>query len=145
MTDPLPLIEWRVHFRSAPQAVWEAWTTDAGRERFWAKESHATPDGFTLRFINGESLSVHVHEAVTRSRLVFSYFGNSRVTIELTSRAAGGCDLRLTETGVPREEHLANYAGWVSVLLNCKAAVDFHVDLRSHDPARTWDNRYIDV
>jgi hypothetical protein len=35
-------------------------------------------------------------------------------------------------------------AGWVSVLLALKAAADFRVDLRSHDPQRTWSQGYAD-
>ena len=144
MTEPPPRIDWRVHFRSSPEAVWEAWTTDAGRERFWVEKSDPVDGGFTLRFINGQTLLVRIHEATQPSRFIFGYFGNSRVTVDFTGDCRGGCDLRLIEEGVPPHEHLENYAGWVSVLLACKAAVDFGVDLRSHDPARTWDDRYID-
>lgn len=145
MADPLPPIDWRIHFRSPPETVWEAWTTDAGRERFWAEKSLATENGFSLQFINGEILSVRIHEAMRASRFVFAYFSGSRVTLTFTRDDRGGCDLRLIEEGVSRDEHLQNYAGWVSVLLVCKAAVDFGIDLRSHDPARTWGGRYIDV
>jgi len=35
-------------------------------------------------------------------------------------------------------------AGWVSVLMALKAAVDHGVDLRNHDPQRTWDQGYAD-
>jgi hypothetical protein len=35
-------------------------------------------------------------------------------------------------------------AGWVSVLLALKAAVDFGVDLRNHDPERTWSTGFVD-
>ena len=35
-------------------------------------------------------------------------------------------------------------AGWVSVLLTLKAAIDFDVDIRNHDPKRTWDQGYAD-
>lgn len=142
--SPVP-INWRIHFRSSPEAVWDAWTTDTGRERFWAERSRAIQDGFALKFINGETLSIRIHEAVPPSRLVFAYFGNSHVTVELTGDDRGGCDLRLIEDGVPPEEHLENYAGWASVLLACKAAVDFGIDLRSHDAARTWESRYVDM
>ena len=41
-----------------------------------------------------------------------------------------------------RHEHRA---GWVSVLLALKAAVDFAVDLRNRDPDRTWEDGYVDV
>jgi uncharacterized protein YndB with AHSA1/START domain len=145
MADSLPPIDWRIHFRSLPETVWEAWTTDAGRERFWAERSVATENGFSLQFINGETLSVWIDEAIRPSRFVFTYFGGSRVTLALTRDDRGGCDLRLIEEGVSREEHLQNYAGWVSVLLACKAAIDFDIDLRSHDPDRTWGYHYVDV
>lgn len=32
----------------------------------------------------------------------------------------------------------------MSVLLNMKAAVDFGIDLRSHDLSRTWLEGYVD-
>jgi hypothetical protein len=35
-------------------------------------------------------------------------------------------------------------AGWVSVLVALKAATDFGVDLRNHDPERTWEQRFVD-
>jgi hypothetical protein len=46
---------------------------------------------------------------------------------------------------VPFGERDDNLAGWVTVLLTLKAAADFGVDLRSHDPARTWGQGYVDV
>ena len=138
-----PAIDWRVHFASSAETVWRAWTTDEGRERFWAEASRASEGGFDLRFVNGESLQVEVVEAIPPERLVFRYFGGSTVTVELAPDGRGGCDLRLREEGAP--EPLENYAGWVSVLLACKAAVDFGVDLRSGDPDRSWDSGFVDV
>lgn len=138
-----PLIDWRVHFGSPPEAVWEAWTTDEGRERFWAETSRGDNAGFDLGFINGERLRVEVIEAHAVERLIFRYFGGSTVTVELVPDGGGGCDLRLREEGAP--EPLENYAGWVSVLLACKAAVDFGVDLRSRDPGRSWDVGFVDI
>ena len=35
-------------------------------------------------------------------------------------------------------------AGWVSVLLNLKAAINFGGDLRNHTRARTWIDGFID-
>jgi uncharacterized protein YndB with AHSA1/START domain len=138
-----PAADWRVHFKSAPEAVWRAWTTDRGRELFWAETSSGGDSGFDLSFINGARLRVEVIEARAPDRLVFRYFGGSMVTVEISSDGAGGCDLRLREAGA--SEPLENYAGWVAVLLACKAAVDFGVDLRSRDPGRTWDAGFVDV
>lgn len=138
-----PPIDWRIHLASPPWKVWRAWTTDAGRERFWAEASGAAEGGFDLAFVNGEALRVEVVEAQADRRLVFRYFGGSTVTVELAPDGAGGCDLRLREEGAP--DPLANRAGWVSVLLACKAAVDFGIDLRSRDPARSWDAGFVDA
>ncbi len=139
----VPPIDWRIRFASAPEAVWRAWTTDEGRERFWAETSQGDDGGFDLSFVNGEGLRVEMIEARAPERLAFRYFGGSTVTVEISSDGAGGCDLRLREADPP--DPLGNYAGWVSVLLACKAAVDFGIDLRSHDPGRSWDAGFVDV
>ncbi len=114
-----------------------------GRERFWAEESQSAEGGFDLTFVNGERLHVELVEARAPERLIFRYFGGSTVTVDIAADPAGGCDLRLREENAP--EPLENYAGWVSVLLACKAAVDRGVDLRSHDPYRSWGQGFVDV
>jgi hypothetical protein len=53
-------------------------------------------------------------------------------------------DLALTDRGVPSADRVEVIAGWVSVLLSLKAALDFGVDLRSDDPQRTWDQGYVE-
>lgn len=138
-----PPIDWRIHLRSPPEAVWRAWTTDEGRESFWAETSSGDETGFDLGFVNGERLRVELVEVRAAERLVFRYFGGSTVTLDLSPDGDGGCDLRLREEGAP--EPVENHAGWVSVLLACKASVDFGVDLRSHDRDRSWDRGFVDV
>lgn len=138
-----PAIDWRVHFASPTETVWRAWTTDDGRESFWAHRSLRDETGFDLSFLNGEKLRIDLIEARAPERLAFFYFGGSAVTIELSPDGRGGCDLRLREEGAP--EPVVNYAGWVTVLLACKAAVDFGIDLRNRDPRRTWDEGFVDV
>jgi len=72
------------------------------------------------------------------------YFGGSRATFTLDDDGVGGTDLTLTDEGVPPEDRCEVIAGWVSVLLALKAAVDFSVDLRNHGPARTWEQGFAD-
>ena len=67
----------------------------------------------------------------------------SRVEFTLQSTAAG-TDVTLLATEIPPEEWLDVYAGWLNVLLPFKAWVDFGIDLRSHDPSRTWRERFAD-
>jgi uncharacterized protein YndB with AHSA1/START domain len=141
----LPPIVWRVHLTSLPELAFELWTTDPGRERFWARESRPGTPGFQLSFANGQKVDVEIVEAVRPRRFAFRYFGGSLVTVEFEPAGNGGCDVTLREHAPPPAEHLENYAGWVAVLLAFKAAADFGVDLRSHDPDRSWERRFVDV
>lgn len=138
--DSRPPIEWRLHLRSSPEIAFHAWASDPGRERFWAERSEAARSGFKLTFINGQILDVEVLESSPPNRLIFRYFGASIVTLSFTADGKGGCDLHLREQD-PEE---GNLAGWVSVLLAFKAAIDFGIDLRGHDPERTWERGYVD-
>lgn len=70
------------------------------------------------------------------------YFG-TEVTFRLTS-VADGTDLSLTALTNNENAKQEMTAGWVSVLLAMKAAVDFGIDLRNHHPGRIWDNGFLD-
>ena len=56
----------------------------------------------------------------------------------------GGTDLKLTDSGIPPADRTEVIAGWVSVLIALKGAADFDIDLRCHDPARSWEAGYAD-
>ncbi|MEM8847772.1 MAG: hypothetical protein AAGD17_11780, partial [Bacteroidota bacterium] len=71
------------------------------------------------------------------------YF-NSIVDFNLSENELGGTLLEVVNSNVEKEDFQANYAGWVSVLMTLKAAVDFGVDLRNHDSQKTWDSGYVD-
>jgi hypothetical protein len=132
------VIRWRLHLAAAPEAVLALLATDEGRAGFWA-ESAAERDGAVeFRFPNGEQWRGRVLE---RGPGVFAvdYFG-SPARFELAEDGRGGTDLTLTHG----DEHPDTRPGWVSVLLALKAAADFGVDLRNHDPARTWDQGFVD-
>ncbi len=72
------------------------------------------------------------------------YYGGSVAAFEIQDDGQGGTDLILTDTGVPPEDRSEVIAGWASVLMALKAAVDFGIDLRGHDPARHWDQGYVE-
>lgn len=142
-------IRWRVHLRSSPEAVFEALDTPAGRRRFWAESAEEiSPGGIEFVFASGERLRARVIERAPGRLFAVSYFGGSVARFELEPDGEGGTELSLIETGVPAGHWLDNHAGWVSVLLSLKAAVDHGIDLRNHDPRRIWvpgGGGYVDV
>jgi uncharacterized protein YndB with AHSA1/START domain len=137
-------IRWRLHLSSPIEQVYEALSTDAGRASFWA-ESAIERDGFIhFRFPSGVTWEGRILQAIPPRQYAVEYYGNSVVTFELEQDGQGGTDLTLTDTGVAPEFRTEVIAGWVSVLLALKAAVDFGVDLRAHDADRHWDLGYVD-
>jgi hypothetical protein len=135
---------WRLHLRADPDHIFAPLATEEGRNRFWT-EGSAEHDGvIQFRIPNGAGLASTVVESVSPTRYAIAYFGGRIVSFDLESDGQGGIDLTMTEEGVPPEEWAEQSAGWLSVLLNLKAAADFGVDLRNHDPARIWDQGYVD-
>jgi uncharacterized protein YndB with AHSA1/START domain len=138
-------IRWRLNLAAPPERVHRALATAEGRARFWALSAPEQDDIITFRFGSGQVVESRILERSLPDRFVLTYFGGSRVAFDLRPDGRGGTDLTLVETGVPESEIFDNLPGWVSVLLNLKAAVDFGVDLRNGDPTRQWEQGYVDV
>ena len=93
-------------------------------------------------FPSGQRGRGRILESVPDARYRIEYLDGSIVTFALQADRSGGTDLTLTDEGVPEELRTEVIAGWVSVLLALKAAVDFNIDLRNHDRHRTWNDGY---
>jgi uncharacterized protein YndB with AHSA1/START domain len=138
------MIRWRLHLRSSPARVYQALSSDAGRARFWAEAAIERDGVIHFVFPNQATWQGRVLQAVPPYRYTVQYYGGSIADFTLQDDGQGGTDLTLTDTGVPPADRSEVIAGWVSVLLTLKAAVDFGVDLRGHDPGRNWDQGYVE-
>ena len=128
---------------SPPERVFAAWLNPHDHEQFWCERSETLPDGgFRQQFIDGTIASCAVEETNAPVHIRFRYF-RTRVDIDF-ERHGDGTDLTLTVLDVAGHEWNDVHAGWLNVLLPFKAWVDFGVDLRNHDPRRTWAHRYVD-
>jgi uncharacterized protein YndB with AHSA1/START domain len=137
-------ILWRVHLKSPPYVVYDAIASSAGRAQFWAESAIETDGEIHFLFPNGLEARCRVVEASPPHRFRLRYLGGSLVTFEMIGDGQGGTDLTLTDEEVPAGDAIETLAGWVSVLMALKAAIDHGVDLRTHDPSRSWDQRYVD-
>jgi uncharacterized protein YndB with AHSA1/START domain len=137
-------IRWRVHLRAAPPRVFDMLATDDGRRRFWAESAEERDGCIHFQFADGTRWAGRVLEREPPERFAIEYFGDLRVTFACAPDGRGGTDLTLTEVGTPAAEREESLAGWVSVLLALKAAVDHDVDLRNHDARRSWAHGYVD-
>lgn len=142
--DDPAVIRWRLHLRAPVETVYQALATAQGRASFWAERAEAHDGVIHFVFPNHLTWEGAILEADPPRRFVVRYYGGSVAAFTLTSDEAGGTELVLTDAGVPAADRAEVSAGWVSVLLALKAAVDFGVDLRGHDARRHWDAGYVE-
>ena len=135
-------ITWKIYLASDPETVFRFLATPAGRSKFWAEEAEEKDGIIHFVFPSGITYEGQIREAIPNKELQLTYF-DCPVRFQLDRSEGGGTDLSLTSE-VPDEMYVEVNAGWVSVLMSLKAAVDFNIDLRNHDPSRTWDQRYAD-
>jgi uncharacterized protein YndB with AHSA1/START domain len=140
-SDP---IRWRLHLASSPSTVHHILATDEGRARFWAESAVEDAGAIHFVFPDGQRWTGRILSNEPPRLFRVRYFGGTVMTFLLEDDGAGGTDLTLTDEGVPEAHRAEVLAGWVSVLMALKAAADFSVDLRNHDPGRTWDQGYAD-
>lgn len=137
-------ITWKVHLSSSPEKVYFFLSTDEGRAGFWAESAKEKDGVIEWEFPNGLELKTEIIRVKPPGLFSVEYFGGSVVTFELRSDGKGGTDLTLTDSGVNEDDWNETYAGWLSVLMTLKGAVDFGIDLRNHDKNRSWDEGYAD-
>lgn len=140
--DPDAIV-WRLHLAAPPTEVFAALDSAAGRASFWAESAEENGGVVQFEFINGMAYAGRVLERSRPHRWAVDYFG-STAEFTLEPDGAGGTDLTLTDRGVAPENRGEVIAGWLNVLLPMKAWVDHGIDLRNHDPERTWDEGYVD-
>lgn len=132
-----------MHIRVPPERVFEALDSDAGRASFWAESAVETAGGIEFRFSNGVTCTCPILAREAPSLFALDYMG-APVRFELQPDGRGGTDLTLVHESVAPEEWHDVHAGWLNVLFPLKAWLTFGVDLRNHDPSRTWDQGYAD-
>lgn len=136
-------IQWRMHLPVTPERVFMALDTSEGRAAFWAEAAPETEDGIEFLFTDGSRVRSRVMARNPPREWAIDYFG-AVARFELADDGMGGTDLLLTHTGVPLDEWHEVHAGWLNVLFPLKAWLAHGVDLRNHDPARTWAQGYAD-
>lgn len=142
--DDPNVIQWHLHLNRPPHEVYEMLSTDDGRAQFWAEEAIETRGVIGFLFPNGARWRGEILEEMSPHRFSVRYYRGSTATFTLKEDGSGGTDLALTDQGVDPEHRSEVIAGWVSVLMTLKAAVEYSVDLRNHDPDRSWDEGYVE-
>jgi uncharacterized protein YndB with AHSA1/START domain len=123
--------------------VFDALDSPEGRQSFWAESAQEVDGIIEFVFANGYRHKAKVLERERPHRFVLEYFGGI-ASFRLEASGTEGTDLLLIHEGVEATEWSEVHAGWLNVLFPLKAALAFGVDLRNHDPSRTWNQGYAD-
>jgi uncharacterized protein YndB with AHSA1/START domain len=137
------VIRWKMHFISPKEKVFSALATNEGRARYWAESAPEINGQVTFHILGYEPFSGRILKRDAPSLFALEYFGTI-IEFSLQDDDKGGTDLSLVATQVDEAIRMEMVAGWVSVLMAMKAAVDHGVDLRNHDESRTWSDGYAD-
>ena len=132
-----------MHIPVPPERVYAALDSDEGRASFWAESAVEKEGVIQFHFINGFAHSGRILERKAPRVWEVEYFGGP-ARFELESGSRGGTDLLLTHRGVPAAQWNEVHAGWLNVLFPLKAWLAHGVDIRNHDPKRSWDQGYAD-
>jgi hypothetical protein len=135
-------IQWKAFLPVPIVKAFNALDTDKGRASFWAESAILENDEIEFHFINGSACQSKILERDPPNLWVIEYLGGV-AKFELSEKD-DGTELLLTHSGVPDEEWIETYSGWLTVLLSLKAWIIYDADLRNHDPNRTWNEGYVD-
>jgi hypothetical protein len=123
--------------------VYEALNTDEGRRGYWAESADEQDGKLHYVFLNGIEDTGEILERIPGKFFSAMYFG-CKITFKLSQDGSTGTDMEIRAEGIPESERMEVSAGWVSWLMAMKASVDFGIDLRNHDPKRTWLHGFAD-
>jgi hypothetical protein len=137
-------INWKVHFASPIEKVYQALTTDDGRSKYWAEQTKEEDGMIEFIILNYPKYKSKIIDNKPPTFFQLAYFG-TQVTFKLRKTEDDeGTDLFLSAVVGDNDAKFEMTAGWVSVLMSMKAAVDFGVDLRNHSADRAWGSGYVD-
>lgn len=137
------VIRWKMHFSSSKTKVFSALASNEGRALYWAESAPEVNGRITFHIHGYEPYSGRILKKQPPTQFALEYFG-TKVEFSLEDDGNGGTDLTLAATEVDESIRMEMAAGWISVLMAMKAAVDYGVDLRNHDASRTWNDGYAD-
>lgn len=142
----------RVLIKAPPLRVFKAWTDPAEIVRWFTVKAELEPrKGGRLYFewLAGDKFEGKIIRVRKPNLLVFP-FGSKGEEVEVKiSKVKGGSLVELRQYGMktsPNDKvsmHLGCQTGWTFFLANLKAWLEHKIDLRGHDPSRSYRQGYI--
>lgn len=142
----------KIEIRATPERVFKAWTSEKEIVKWFVSEAILQPKKggrFFMKFVTGVSGDETILSIKKNHSFSFS-FGPDGEAVEVTvKKTKKGTDCILHQYGMketPQAKvnwHMGCRNGWVFFLTNLKAYLEKKIDLRSHDPKKTYLQGYV--
>lgn len=141
----------KIEIASPPSRVFQAWTDETVIVKWFVEKAHIEPrkgGRIYLEWLGGVSGDERILAIRDQTYLRFP-FGGKQVQVEVKikkDKRGSICTLRqfqMETTPKARVEwHMGCKTGWVFFLTNLKALLEHGIDLRSHDPKRSYKQHF---
>jgi uncharacterized protein YndB with AHSA1/START domain len=142
----------KIEIKASPEKVYRAWTDDKLITKWFVHKAVIEPKKggrFYMKFLGDVESDEKVLGIRKNSYFCFS-FGKAGETVEITIKKSGkGTDCILRQFGMKTSNkakvqwHMGCRNGWVFFLTNLKSFLEKGVDLRSHDPRKSYKQGYV--
>lgn len=152
-----PKFDWsqfvlRIYIKASPEKVFKAWTHDKTVSKWFTEKTIIEPrKGGRIYFewLAGDKLDTKVKQITKNKKFVFP-FGKNNLEVTVAFKKAGKgtiCELRQynikTDEASKWSVHRGCIQGWTFFMANLKSYLEHGIDLRDHDPKRTYKDDFI--
>jgi uncharacterized protein YndB with AHSA1/START domain len=135
-----------------PEKVFQAWTDDKVVIKWFTVKAEMEPKKkgrIIWEWLGGDKLETKNIDFVPPKKFVFP-FGSKGEQVAVTIVPDGNgsvCELRQTKMKTDSKSrismHMGCKQGWTFFLTNLKSYLEHGVDLRSHDPSRSYNQNFV--
>ena len=142
----------RIEIKAPPAKVFRAWTDDKTITKWFTVKANIEPKKsgrLYFEWLAGDKMETKIL-AIKKNSLLRFPFGKNNEQVEVKFKKVKGgtlCELHQFNMGTSEKEKWGMFTGckegWAFFLTNLKSFLEHEIDLRSHNPKKSYKDDYI--
>ena len=142
----------RIYIKASPARVFQAWTDDKIVTKWFTVKTVIEPKKngrLYFEWLAGDKMEARVNSIVKNKKFVFP-FGSKGEEVAVTFKKDGqGCICELRQYNMKTSDtdkwrmHRGCIQGWTFFMTNLKSYLEHGIDLRSHDPGKSYKKDFV--
>lgn len=140
-----------VYLKVSVSRAFAAWTDDQQIIKWFPVKAAIEPKKggtISLKWLAGDTLDREITQFNLNRKLAFPFGDGGEVVTVTFRKVAGGTICSLCQSGMKKSPkgrvmHTGCMQGWTFFLTNLKSYLEQGIDLRSHDPKRSYRQNYV--